>query len=294
MRKLMIVAVLLTLILTMAAPAWADGPGIEVITAWGAANTTGLTVAFVRGGRGATFVTGWIPEADTGKLDSIAAIEDVYKVNPQGVESALGTFSNDTPVAYSSGPIAYMARVGFNPAVVGGPNIPPGSVTPAMMPNGYLLIDQIGPGGWAVQLNPGETPAALAGAVSAPAPQTVSKSTPAPAYTKPQPSDVQTKATPQEVATTSPSVPAPGEGSAAPVKLTPAQQQAAAQHVRESYITNPPVVHVPKPASVAKPFPWKWVYIGGGALVLVAVTVLKVLRKNRNTDFRCLSVKREV
>ena len=284
MRKLMIVAVLLTLILTMAAPAWADGPGIEVITAWGAANTTGLTVAFVRGGRGATFVTGWIPEADTGKLDSIAAIEDAYKVNPQGVERALGTFSNDTPVAYSSGLIAYMARVGFNPAVVGGPNIPPGSVTPAMMPNGYLLIDQIGPGGWAVQLNPGETPAALAGAVSAPAPQTVSKSTPAPAYTKPQPSDVQTKATPQEVAATSPSVPPPGEGSAAPVNLTPAQQQAAAQHVPESYITNPPAVHVPKPAPVTKPFPWKWVYIGGGVLVLIAVAA--VLIRCRRPQYR--------
>jgi len=118
--------------------------------------------------------------------------------------------------------------------VVGGPNIPPGWVTQAMMPNGYLLVDQIGSDGWAVQLNPGETPAVLAGAVSAPAPQPVSKSTPASAYAKPQSSDVQTKPNPQEMATTSPSVPPPGKGSAAPVKLTPAQQQAAAQHVPES------------------------------------------------------------
>ncbi|MDA8333665.1 MAG: hypothetical protein M0Z41_01530 [Peptococcaceae bacterium] len=70
MRKLMIVAVLLTLVLTMAAPAWADGPGIKVITAWGAANTTGLEVAGLLGqSRGSILVTGWIPEADTGKLD---------------------------------------------------------------------------------------------------------------------------------------------------------------------------------------------------------------------------------
>jgi hypothetical protein len=79
-----------------------------------------------------------------------------------------------------------MAWTGFNPAVVGGPNIPPGSVTAAMMPSGYLLIDQVGSDGWAVQLN-----------------------TPTPTYSKPQPSDVQTKPTPVDIATTSPSVPAP-------------------------------------------------------------------------------------
>jgi hypothetical protein len=228
------------------------------------------------------------------KLDSTGAIEAAYRYNPEGVERALGTFHNGVPVAYSAGLIAYMARVGFNPAVVGGPNIPPGSVTQAMMPNGYLLIDQIGQDGWAVQLNPGETPAALAGAVKTPAPQQVSKSTPNPTYVKPQPSEVQTKATPQEVATTSPSVPAPGKGSSAAQKLTKNQQKAAAEHVPESYITNPPAVHVPQAKPATKPFPWKWVYIGGGALLLIAVTVLKVLRKNRNTDFRCLSVRREV
>ncbi|MDA8336313.1 MAG: hypothetical protein M0Z41_15225 [Peptococcaceae bacterium] len=49
MRKLTLIAVLLILVLTMAAPAWADGPGILVVTACGAANTTGLEVAGLLG-----------------------------------------------------------------------------------------------------------------------------------------------------------------------------------------------------------------------------------------------------
>lgn len=141
MKKVMMIATLLVLVLAVAAPAWADGPGIQVDTGWWAANTTGLEVANSLGvSRGSMLVTGFIPEGDTQKLDSIAAIEDADKVNPQGVERALGTFNNDVPIAYSSGLIAYMARVGFNPASVGGPNIPPGSVTQAMMPDGYPSV----------------------------------------------------------------------------------------------------------------------------------------------------------
>jgi hypothetical protein len=222
------------------------------------------------------------------KLDSIAAIQAAYKYNPQGVKWALGTATNtDAPVAYSAGLINFMAKAGFNPAVVGGPNIPPGSVTSAMMPNGYLLIDTPGSNGFVngsggKQLNPGETPPALAGAVSAPAPQPVSQNTQAPSYVRPQPSDVQTKPTPQEVATTSPSVPAPGQGSSAPQTLTKDQQQAAAQHVPDSYITNPPAAHVHQTVPAAKPFPWKWVYIGGGAVLLIAVAVALIMRYRRS------------
>jgi hypothetical protein len=219
------------------------------------------------------------------KIDSIAAIEAAYKYNSQGVENMLGTFNDDLPVAYSAGLINYMAQAGFNPASVGGPNIPPGSVTQAMMPNGYLMIDTPGPDGYVnnaggKQLNLGETPPALAGAVNAPALQPATQSSQSSSYVKPKPSDVQTKPTSQEVATTSPSVPAPGQGTSASQKLTSTQQQAAAQHVPENYITNPPAANIPK-AATNTDFAWKWVYIGGGVLILIATAVMVLIRRRK-------------
>lgn len=196
------------------------------------------------------------------------------------MKNALGTFNNDVPIAYSAGLINYMASVGFNPAVVGGPNIPPGSVTSSMMPNGYLLIDQIGSDGWAVQLNPGQTPAVLASAVKTPAPQTLNQ--PVPGYIKPQPSEAQTKPTPREATATSPSIPAPGKGSSAPQALTKDQQTAAALHVPVSYVTNPPTVHYPQTKRAAKQFPWKWVCIGGGVIILLAVAAVIIRRRRMN------------
>jgi hypothetical protein len=68
--------------------------------------------------------------------------------------------------------------------------------------------------------------------------------------------------------------------------LTKAQQQAAAQHVPESYITNPPAAHYPQTKPAAKPFPWKWVYIGGGAVLLIAAAVGLIMR-NRNERSHC-------
>ncbi len=264
MRKLMLMITLLAVLLAMAAPAWADSPGVEVITGW-VAGSTGFTVCGTLGsGNGAIGIpTRSIPADYQGKPDSIGAIEAAFKANSTGVEHALGTFNSDVPIAYSSDLINYMTRMDFNPAVVGGPNITPGSVTPAMMPNGYLLIDKIGSDGWAVQLIPGQTPAALAGAVNTSAQQTV-----------------QTKPTPQEAAVTSPSIPAPGKGSSAPQALTKDQQTAAALHVPVSYVTNPPAVHYPtKPA--AKPFPWQWVYIGGGVSVLLAAVAVVIRRRRK-------------
>ena len=110
----------------------------------------------------------------------------------------------------------------------------------------------------------------------------MSQSTQGPAYLKPQPSDVQTQPTPQKVATTSPSVPALGQGSSAPQTLTKDQQKAAAEHVPESYVTNPPVEHVPQEASMARVFPWKLIYIGGGAVLLIAAAVTVIMTRRRN------------
>ncbi len=282
-RRLVIFVTLLALLalLAVAAPAWADSPGIMVITGWGADNT-GLSVPYNMGSsRGQIEIPadpGSIPAQYQEKLDSVGAIEAAYNINGQ-VMHALGTLANDYPIAYSSGLIAYMARVGFNPAVVGGPNIPPGSVTSAMMPNGYLLVDQVGSDGWAVQLSPGQTPAAMAGAVSTPAPQIVSQ--PSSTYVKPQPSEIQTKPTPREAAATSPSIPAPGKGSSSPQALAKDQQGAAALHVPLSYVTNPPAVHYPKTGTTAKSFPWKWVYIGGGLLVLLVAAVVVIMRRRQ-------------
>ena len=44
MRKLMMVTALVALVLAMAAPAWVDGPGIQVDTGWWASDTAGLGV----------------------------------------------------------------------------------------------------------------------------------------------------------------------------------------------------------------------------------------------------------
>jgi hypothetical protein len=55
----------------------------------------------------------------------------------------------------------------------------------------YLLIDQIGANGWAVQLNPGQVPHSLDSVVKAHAPAPVTTTTPAPGYVKPLLSEVQ-------------------------------------------------------------------------------------------------------
>jgi hypothetical protein len=96
---------------------------------------------------------------------------------------------------------------------------------------------------------------------------------------KPQPSEAQTKPTLQEAAATSPSIPAPGKGSPAQQTLTNDQQTAAALHVPESYVTNPPTAHYPQTKPAAKQFPWKWVYIGGGVIILLAAAVVIIRRR---------------
>jgi hypothetical protein len=79
MSKLMLMITLLVGLLAMAAPAWADSPGVKVITGW-VADNTGLTVAGTWGSsRGGIGIPAYgIPAECQGRPDSIGAIEAAY------------------------------------------------------------------------------------------------------------------------------------------------------------------------------------------------------------------------
>ena len=232
-RRLVIFVTLLALLalLAVAAPAWADSPGIMVITGWGANNTGLLYIITLGSSRGAIEIPAdprLYPRPSIKETDSVGAIEAAYSINGQ-VMHALGTLANDYPIAYSSGLIAYMARVGFNPAVVGGPNIPPGSVTSAMMPNGYLLVDQVGSDGWAVQLSPAQT--RLPDRSGEHTGSADREPTFIDLNVKPQPSEIQTKPTPRRGGCYQPVHPCTRQGDSSPQALAKDQQGAAALHV---------------------------------------------------------------
>ncbi|KPV42138.1 hypothetical protein [Alicyclobacillus ferrooxydans] len=101
----------------------------------------------------------------------IPAIQAAYQADSKTLQTFLGTYNNapavlhpfsDAPVAYSVGVIQAMAKAGFNPKSVGGPNIVPGSVPVAKLNGGSLQIDTAADGNTITQCHPGQVPLQLA------------------------------------------------------------------------------------------------------------------------------------
>lgn len=99
-------------------------------------------------------------------------IESAYAQNPTGVEQTLGTWHNvpnkihpfnEEPIAYSAGLLQALTQAGLNPSRVGGPNIPPGSVSKAQLKRGPLQIDTQSDANTLAQCQPGQRPPVLAG-----------------------------------------------------------------------------------------------------------------------------------
>lgn len=100
----------------------------------------------------------------------VGVIESAYAQDAKGVEQTLGTWHNvpdrlhpfnEEPVAYTAQLLSAMTVAGFNPSVVGGPNIPPGSVSKSRLQSGMLQIDTKSDGNTLAQCQPGETPLVL-------------------------------------------------------------------------------------------------------------------------------------
>lgn len=104
------------------------------------------------------------------KSNLIGVIESAYVHNAKGVEQTLGTYHNvpdrlhpfdEEPVAYTAQLLQVMAKDGFNPSTVGGPNIPPGSVSKSQLKGGMLQIDTKSDGNTLAQCQPGQRPLVL-------------------------------------------------------------------------------------------------------------------------------------
>lgn len=117
----------------------------------------------------------FVQKADSNTLltkpNFVPAIQAAYKADSRVLQTVLGTYNNapavlhpfsDEPVAYSIGLLQAMAKAGFNPKSVGGPNIVPGSVPLSKLNGNALQIDTKADGNVIRQCQPGEVPLQLA------------------------------------------------------------------------------------------------------------------------------------
>ncbi|MCF8565344.1 hypothetical protein LLE49_11510 [Alicyclobacillus tolerans] len=102
--------------------------------------------------------------------DLTAALERAHQQSPSGLEQQLGTHANvaafgrpfsGSPVAYSTEFLKVLQSKGINPKQFGGPDIPPGTVDYAKLPDGILHIDTLADGNTIHQLLPGQIPPLL-------------------------------------------------------------------------------------------------------------------------------------
>lgn len=111
------------------------------------------------------------PDSDLAtKLNLVPVAEIAFKQNPRGVEHTLGTWANvpslfhpfnEEPIAYTPAFLNALQSIGFNPARIGGPNLPPGSLGTTSLTGGVLHIDTQPNGNTIKQCSPGQTPAVL-------------------------------------------------------------------------------------------------------------------------------------